>query len=217
VSVSLTSNESFSSTWYGISLSFSQRHHSLYSSLSTSCRLYKFAVDKRRRTIFAHSLSRYCLLDTVKKRNTKGKWGEHGDKERNILFIISPRGTFPFSSYSSFLKVNLYTATSLSATQEHCLNAPGSSRMLLRAARWTRLYHWLLQSINLILIFAQMKFSVTAQVCIVRQSFVLFFNISFSFVIYNCFVFSILFSTCINDEISTILINSRLGRIPCAV
>lgn len=135
VYVSLTSNESFSSAWCGISLPFSQRHHSLHRSLSTLCRLYKSAVDKRRRTIFAHSLPQFCLLDTVKKRNTKGKWGEDGDKERNILFIIFPRGTFPFSSHSFFLKLNLYPGTSLSATQEHCLNAPGSSRMLLRAAR----------------------------------------------------------------------------------
>jgi hypothetical protein len=84
---------------------------------------------------FLHIPFHSCLLDTLKKRNTIGKWGGYGDKKRNIPFITFPRGKFPFCSYSFFLKVNLYPATSLSGTQEQCLNASGCSRMLLGAAR----------------------------------------------------------------------------------
>lgn len=81
--------------------------------------------------VHLHS-SVWCIR--LGKRNTEGKGDGDGDKKRNILFIIFPRGTFPVSSYS-FLKVNLYPATSLSATQEHRLSVPGCTGMLLGAAR----------------------------------------------------------------------------------
>jgi hypothetical protein len=88
IEASLSSNESFLSTPYGISVPVPQRHNSLYSSLSTSCRLYKSSLCEGNGRISARSLQSSVSYTRLRKRNTEGRWFGEGDKKRNILFII---------------------------------------------------------------------------------------------------------------------------------
>ena len=73
----------------------------------------------------------------LEKKILSRKRGGDVDKKRNILFTTFPQGKFLSSRCSFLLKVNLYTAISLSPTQEDCFNAPGCLEMLLRATRWS--------------------------------------------------------------------------------
>lgn len=158
-------------------------------------------MDKRRRTIFAHSLSQFCLPDTVKKEILG--W--------NGVRMVTRKETFSSASSPGVHFLSLLTPSSwkLTSTLELHYQKLKNTVSMLQVAReccyeprGELVYTLITVEYKLNINFRPDKIFRNSSTMYNPTKFVLFFNISFSSVNQNRFVFSTLFSACINDEIS---------------
>jgi hypothetical protein len=129
------------------------------------------------------SLSQLCLVYRLGERNTEGKWVGDGDKKRNILFVIFPPGVRFLSPLTPLWKLTC-TLQLHYEKLKNTVSVPQVVRERCWVPRGKLVY---------ILITAEYKLNInfrpdeifwnSSSMYISQQSFLLFFNISFSLVI----------------------------------